>query len=169
MYLAQPYANLTQFAEPGHPGRSLLALYVVARFPVDGVLVKVAGRVQADPVTGRLVTVFEGQPALGGLPGLGGVPPVPFTTFTFRFHQGPTSPLVSPPVCGSYAASVALSPWSEPAEVLVPELHPFPITQGVEGGPCPTGGVPPLNRGWGGHERRQRGLLQPAVPADRTS
>ncbi|MGA9305252.1 MAG: hypothetical protein WBW31_07615, partial [Candidatus Sulfotelmatobacter sp.] len=54
VYLATPYAN--PFSEEGHPDGSLIALYVVARFPVRGVTVKVAGKVSADPITGRLIT-----------------------------------------------------------------------------------------------------------------
>jgi hypothetical protein len=129
VFIAQPYAN---------PFGSLIALYVVARFADRGVLVKVAGRVTADETTGRLVTTFEGLPPLDGLP------PVPFSTFTFKFREGATSPLVTPPVCGSYAVRAELSPWSEPAMVLTPELVPFNITQGFDGGPCPSGGVLPF-------------------------
>ena len=148
VFLAQPAPN----GEPGrNPFDSLLGIYVVARFKERGVLVKVAGRVSADPLTGRLVTVFEAQPELGLLPGdetqpgLSGLPPVPFTTFTFKFHQGATSPLVTPPVCGSYAASAELYPWSEPLLALVPELRAFTISQGVDGGACPSGGEPPFH------------------------
>ena len=99
VYLATPYANPfpepARAGEPAHPEGSLLALYVVARFPVRGVLVKVAGKVEANPVTGQLVTSFEGVPSLHG-PYLEGLPPVPFSLFTFQFHQGQTSPLVTP-------------------------------------------------------------------------
>ena len=59
-------------------------------------IVKVAGKVEANPVTGQLVTTFEGVPSLHG-PSLEGLPPVPFSLFTFQFHQGQTSPLVTPP------------------------------------------------------------------------
>ena len=52
VFLATPYAN--QFSEPGHPGGSLLALYVVARIPNRGVIVKSAGKVEANPFTGQL-------------------------------------------------------------------------------------------------------------------
>ena len=145
VYLAQPYANLAQFAEPGHPGGSLLALYVVASFPVDGVLVKVAGKVEANPVTGRLVTVFERQPALGGLPGLGGLPPVPFTTFTFKFPSGSHRSPGQPPGVRLLCGERGVEPVVRTGGSAGPQLHPFPITQGVEGGPCPTGGVPPLH------------------------
>jgi len=142
VYLAEP----APYGEPGkNPFDSLLALYVVARFPDRGVLVKVAGRVSADAHTGRLVTTFDAQPTLGpGQPGLGGLPPVPFRRFTFRFHQGTTSPLVTPPLCGTYAASAALNPWSEPEVVLIPVPRPFTITHSFDGGPCPSV-VPPFS------------------------
>jgi hypothetical protein len=142
VYIAQPYAN--PFPSPGHPSGSLLALYVVARFADRGVLVKVAGKVTPDEKTGRLTATFEGAPSLGGTPSLGGLPPVPFSRFTFKFLQGPTSPLVSPPVCGTYSAVASLTPWSEPALVLTPEPVPFDITQGFDGGPCPSGGRSPF-------------------------
>lgn len=140
VFIAEPAPN----GEEGrNPFDSLLALYVVARFPDRGVVVKVAGRVSVDQRTGRLVTTFERQPSLGGLPGLEGLPPVPFSTFTFKFRQGETSPLVSPPLCGSYAVSAALTPWSDPGLVLAPELRPFNIVEGFDGGSCPSG-VPPF-------------------------
>ena len=142
VYLATPYAN--PFSEPEHPDGSLLALYVVARFPVRGVLVKVAGKVEANPVTGRLVTSFEGVPSLHG-PYLEGLPPVPFSLFTFQFHQGQTSPLVTPPACGSYEVQAQLIPWSEPSQLLTDISPAFEITSGAGGGACPSGGVPPFN------------------------
>jgi hypothetical protein len=58
VYLAQPYGN--PFGSSEHPGGSLLALYVVAEG--SGALVKLAGHVEADPVTGQLTTRFEGNP-----------------------------------------------------------------------------------------------------------
>jgi uncharacterized repeat protein (TIGR01451 family) len=141
VFLAEPAPN----GEAGkNPFDSLLAIYVVARFKERGVVVKVAGRVSADERTGRLVTTFERQPRLGGAPGLEGLPPVPFTLFTFKFHQGTTSPLVTPPLCGAYAVIAQLSPWSDPQEALVPELHPFAISHGFDGGACPSG-TPPFS------------------------
>ena len=134
VYLATPYAN---------PFSELLALYVVARFPVRGVVVKVAGKVEANPVTGRLVTTFEGVPSLHG-PSLEGLPPVPFSLFTFDFHQGQTSPLVTPPACGSYEVEAQLVPWSEPSQLLTDMSPAFEISSGANGGSCPSGGTPPF-------------------------
>ena len=123
VYLATPHDN---------PFGSLLALYVVAKDPARGILVKVSGRVEPNPVTGQLVTTFPNNPQ------------VPFSKFTFSFHQGATSPLVSPPACGTYSASAQLTPWSDPGVARVLSSA-FPIEHGVQGGPCPSGGVPPFN------------------------
>jgi hypothetical protein len=136
VYIAQPYAN---------PFNALIGIYVVARFADRGVLVRVAGEVTPDERTGQLVTTFYRQPALGDLAALEGLPPVPFTHFTFKFRQGETSPLVTPPRCGSYAAAAALTPWSELEAVLARPAPAFTIAQGFDGGPCPSGGAPPFS------------------------
>jgi hypothetical protein len=130
VYLATPYDN--PFGEAGHPGGSLLAMYIVARIPNRGVIVTSAGKVETNPVTGRITTVFEDLPQL------------PFTTFTLSFRQGETSPLVTPPVCGTFTAQAELTPWSNPGEVLDEESPPFSIISGFGGSGCPTGGVPPF-------------------------
>ena len=165
VYLATPYANPfpepARAGEPAHPEGSLLALYVVARFPVRGVLVKVAGKVEANPVTGQLVTSFEGVPSLHG-PYLEGLPPVPFSLFTFQFHQGQTSPLITPPACGSYDVSAALNPWSEPSQLLSDISPAFEISSGAGDGPCPSGGTPPFAPGvTAGTENNDAGSYSP--------
>jgi hypothetical protein len=118
VFLAEPYKN--QFG-------SLLALYIVARIPDRGVIVRAAGEVKADGTTGRLVTVFDD------------LPPLPFSSFTFRFNQGATSPLVTPPRCGTYRVEAALIPLAVPSEVLTPEIPTFPISSN-----CPSEGAPPF-------------------------
>jgi hypothetical protein len=132
VYVATPYEN--PFPEPGHPGGSLLALYVVAKNPARGIIIRAAGQVQLDPITGQLVTTFKNTPQQ------------PFSRFRLKFRPGATAPLVSPPTCGTYAAQGALTPWSATPEES-PRLvssKPFEITQGVHEGPCPSGGVPPF-------------------------
>jgi hypothetical protein len=130
VFLAQPAPR----GEAGsNPFNSLLAIYIVARIPDRGIVVKAAGEVTADLSTGRLVTTFDD------------LPPLPFNLLTFDFSQGATSPLVTPPGCGQYAVRALLTPWSAPSEELAPEIPPFPITQGFDGGACPAGGVPPFD------------------------
>ncbi len=130
IYIATPYDN--PFPEPEHPGGSLLALYVVAKDPARGILIKVAGKITPNPVTGQLVTTFDENPQQ------------PFSKFTLKFRPGATAPLVSPPTCGAYSVPAALTPWSAPEEPRFVASQPFQITEGVHEGPCPTGGVPPF-------------------------
>jgi hypothetical protein len=131
IFIAQPYEN---------PSNSLVALYVVAKSPETGVLIKLAGKVTPDPVTGQLVTSFEGNPQL------------PFSHFNFHFREGQQAPLISPPTCGSYALQATLTPWSDPTSTLT-DTSSFTITKGAEGGECPTGGAPPF------HPQLQAGTL----------
>jgi hypothetical protein len=123
LYIAQPHDN---------PFDSLVALYIVLKNPTAGVLIKLAGKVTPNPVTGQLVTTFENNPQL------------PFDHFNFHFREGQQAPLVSPPACGAYDTQAQLTPWSEPTAALS-ETSSFAITQGFDGGACPEGGVPPFS------------------------
>ena len=72
VYLATPYEN---------PFSSLLALYIAVYDPISGVVVKVAGHVEADPTTGRLTTRFDENPQL------------PFEDLKVDFFGGPEASL----------------------------------------------------------------------------
>jgi hypothetical protein len=133
VYVATPFDN--PFSEPDHPNGSLLALYVVAKAPDRGIIVKAAGQVHLDPNTGQLTTTFLNNPQQ------------PFSRFRLKFRPGATAPLVSPPVCGAYSVQAALTPWSAPGESRLISSSPFGITQGVGEGSCPSGGVPPFAPG----------------------
>jgi hypothetical protein len=129
VYLATPHDN---------PFGSLLALYVVAKIPERGILVKQAGEVEANPVTGQLSTSFDN------------LPQIPFTSFKLHLQEGDRAPLVMPPACGSYDLTARFTPWSAldpdhplPREV-VTRTSSFKVDRGIDGGPCPTGGPPPF-------------------------
>ena len=132
IYIATPYDN--PFGEPDHPGGTLLALYVVAKDPARGIIVKVAGKIEPNPVTGQLVTTFLNNPQQ------------PFSKFTLKFRPGATAPLVTPPACGTYTTQAELTPWSAPGE---PRFvgSSFQIEGGIAGGSCPSGGIPPFKPG----------------------
>jgi hypothetical protein len=123
VYLAEPAPR----GEAGkNPFDSLLALYLIARIPDRGVLVKAPGQVTLNQVTGQIVTTFDDLPQL------------PFSLATFAFNQGANAPLVTPPSCGVYTVTAELTPWSNPAgAALAPPIPGFPITAS-----CPAGGVP---------------------------
>jgi uncharacterized repeat protein (TIGR01451 family) len=125
LFLAEP----APFGEPGkNPFGSLLAVYIVARIPNRGVLIKSPGLVQANELTGQLTTSFDD------------LPPLPFSVATFSFNQGANAPLVTPATCGLFTVTAALTPYSNPEGAPVtPLVPPFPISAG-----CPAGGAPPF-------------------------
>jgi uncharacterized repeat protein (TIGR01451 family) len=113
-----------------NPFGSLIAIYVAAHDPQSGVVLKFAGRVEPDPVTGQLTTRFSDNPQL------------PFEDLTVTFFDGPRAPLRTPARCGSYEVATSLTPWSAPASG--PADTPasaFGISSGPEGGPCPSGAL----------------------------
>jgi hypothetical protein len=134
LFLAQ--TNDPTTSQPGaeNPFDSLLALYIVARNPERGILIKAAGKVEPNAQTGQLVTTFDN------------LPQQPFSRFTLNFREGTRAPLVTPPACGTYVTKAHLTPWSAPGEATTVE-SPFRITTGVNGGPCPSSGTPPFRPG----------------------
>jgi len=124
VYIAEPYDN---------PFGTLLALYLVAKIPERGILVKQAGEVELNPETGQLVTTFDN------------LPQIPFDSFELRFKEGSRAPLVTPPACGVYRTVAKFIPWSaaDPSNPLPSEIveraSSFTVDQGPNGGPCPTG------------------------------
>jgi hypothetical protein len=128
MFFATPRAN--RFG-------TLIALYMVAKEPDRGILVKVAGRVDSDPATGRLTATFDDLPQL------------PYSHFNVHFREGQRSPLATPATCGAYATEVQTSPWLDPGLVLH-QSSPFTLSAGVGGGPCPAALAPFAPRASGG-------------------
>jgi hypothetical protein len=132
LYVATPFDN---------PFGSLIGLYLVAKIPDRGIVVKQAGVVRPDPVTGQLTSTFDD------------VPQFPITTFKLHFKEGGRAPLVTPPACGGYEVLARFTPWSAvdpdnptPAEI-VTRTDSFGIERGVDGGACPSGGTPPFHPG----------------------
>jgi hypothetical protein len=119
--------DLTGFAyvaaQSANPFGTLIALYVVVEDPVSGTLVKLALKVEPDPVTGQLLATAKNTPQL------------PFEDFKLHFFGGNRAPLATPAFCGGYATSASIAPWSgnEPAAVSSP---PFEINTGPNGSPC---------------------------------
>jgi hypothetical protein len=123
LYLAKPYEN---------PAGSLIGLYIVARAPQRGVLIKQFGKVIPNAQTGQLVTTFEG------------LPPLPYTDFKLVFREGSRGLLVTPPACGVYQTVTKLTPFSALSSPYT-VISSFQIDHGVEGGACPPSGTPPLH------------------------
>jgi hypothetical protein len=127
LYLAAPYEN---------PFGTLTALYMVARAPERGILVKQAGRIDMSGSTGQITTTFDN------------LPPIPFSSFKLHFREGARAPLATPQACGEYQTVAKLTPFSasSDAEAITKEAS-FQIEKGPEGGACPGGGLPPFHPG----------------------
>jgi hypothetical protein len=139
LFLAQPYRN---------PFGSLLALYLVAKAPDRGVLVKLAGRLSADAGSGRLEATFENLPQL------------PYSHLNVHFREGQRSPLATPPACGSYTSRTTLTAWLDPSQVFTGAIQ-FLLDKGIGGGPCPTGLAPFAPRSEAGTMNRNAGSYTP--------
>jgi hypothetical protein len=128
IYLASPQ----NFAGPlENPFGSLVAMYLVAKDPISGVLVKQAGHVQLS-ATGQLTGSFPN------------IPQLPFEDAEVEFFGGERAPLATPAHCGSYTTSATLEPWTN-NETIHEALHAtstFNITTGLGGGACPAPALP---------------------------
>jgi hypothetical protein len=132
VYVAEADDPKTSAPGAENPFDSLLAIYVVIENQARGILVKMAGKVSPDHETGQIVTTFDDLPR------------VAFESFDFRFREGPRAPLITPPACGTYTTQAEFTPYSNPQST-VHAAASFDITSGVNGGPCPQGGLPPFN------------------------
>jgi hypothetical protein len=131
LFVAEPYRN--RFG-------SLLAVYQVIKSEELGIVVKLAGEVQPHPQTGQILTTFGG-------PGTDPLPQLPFSEFRLRFREGGRSPLVTPNRCGAHEIEALFTPWADPDQPYE-TTSTFQISQGVGGGPCPSGALPPFDPGF---------------------
>jgi hypothetical protein len=123
-------------AKPGaeNPFGTLLSLYITVDDPLTGTVLKLPGRVDADPVSGQLTTTFDDNPQ------------VPFSSFRLHFTAGDRAPLLAPPACGHYEITTRMSSWAAadpdnptPAEI-VTRTSGYDVGTGPGGGACPASG-----------------------------
>jgi hypothetical protein len=123
--LDHPVKGTVYLARQGeNPFGSLIAVYVAVDDPLTGVIVKLAGKVDPNPLTGQLVTTFRENPQL------------PFEDFELDFKGGPTASLTTPSTCGTYTTATDLTPWTTPEGGDALPTSSFPIDAGAGGGPC---------------------------------
>jgi len=112
IYLAAPHDN---------PFGTLLSIYLVAEG--SGVTIKLAGRVEANAVTGQLTATFDDNPQ------------TPFSNLHLVFDGGPRAQLVTPRACGTYTTTATFTGWNGRTVESDPT---FTISgDGHGGGSCP--------------------------------
>jgi hypothetical protein len=126
-------------AQNENPFHTLLAGYIVVDDPTTGVLVKIPGRIDPDPVTGQLVASFDEAPQF------------PFSDLKLHIFGGPRASLMTPSVCGTYTTSGLLTPWSAPdSGPPVSTTDSFQISSGCGGGFSPSFTAGTVNNQAGG-------------------
>jgi hypothetical protein len=131
VYIAEPDDPAT--GEPGaeNPFDTLIAVYMVARSPQQGLVARASGEIVPNPVTGRLVARFVNLPQL------------PYSRFNVHFRDGQRSPLATPAKCGIYSTHLDVNSWLSTEEHMSIDA-PFQLDSGIGAGPCP-GDVEPFS------------------------
>jgi hypothetical protein len=113
-----------------NPFGSLLALYIAVNDPITGVVIKLPGKVETDPLTGQITNVFEQNPQL------------PFEDLKVDLFEGARAPLRTPQTCGesaataSFTTNTSLVPWTAPEGATAHPTDSFAMGQAPAGGPC---------------------------------
>jgi hypothetical protein len=132
-------------AQDRNPGHSRFGIYLVVQDETTGVLVKLFGTVEPDPVTGQITSKFDNTPQL------------PFEKLSLELFNGPRAALATPRACGGYATQALLTPWSgQPA---VESASGFAITSGPGGTGCAS--PQPFGPGFQAGTNRQAGAFTP--------
>ena len=150
IYLAQPDDPTTSMPGAENPFDTLVGIYLVAKSPERGILVKLAGKLVPDPGTGQLTATFEGLPQL------------PYTDLNVNFRTGQRAPLITPAFCGAATTGIDLTPWSGPGAKH--SNTDSAISTGIDAGPCPDGSTPTVQTRRGRRRsQRQRRLIHPLL------
>jgi len=129
VYLAQPDERTTPAAGAENPFDTMIALYLVAKSPRRGLLIKLAGKVSANPTNGRLTASFKDLPQL------------PYSEVQVNLYHGQRPFLVTPPACGAATTRMQLTPWAGASKDI---SSSWAIETGIADAPCPTGGPLPF-------------------------
>jgi hypothetical protein len=125
--LDHPLTGNVYLATPGrNPFGSLLALYIAVEDPATGIVIKLPGKVEADPQSGQLSATFSEAPQL------------PFEDLKLELFKGTAAPLRTPIACGDYTVESVMTPWSAPEGAVRRPKDSFAIAQGAAAGTCAT-------------------------------
>ena len=116
VYLATPFDN---------PFDSLLAIYLAIEDPQSGIIAKLAGKVEANPLSGQLTATFTESPEL------------PLEDVKLALYGGARGTLTTPLTCGTKTTVSDLTPWSTPEGADASPSDSFATSVAPFGGACP--------------------------------
>jgi hypothetical protein len=117
VFVAKPFAN---------PFGSLLAIYLAVEDEESGIVAKLAGKVEPNPLTGQLTATFTENPQL------------PLEDIRVHFFNGPNAALKTPLTCGPNITAATLTPWSTPEGADAQVMDSFEVQTSPGPGPCPS-------------------------------
>ncbi|MDW5598396.1 hypothetical protein VSS74_28815 [Conexibacter stalactiti] len=123
--LSEPLTGAVFLAAPSTS--QLLRIVLVAAG--QGVRLKLAGRIDADPVSGRLTTTFDQNPQL------------PFSALRMTLKGGPRAVLANARQCGPATTTFALTPYGGGATAVSHDTHA--VSGDGAGAPCAATGFAP--------------------------
>ncbi|HWX87976.1 MAG TPA: hypothetical protein VNX67_07370 [Solirubrobacteraceae bacterium] len=106
-----------------NPFHNFLSMYFVIHDENRGLLIKVPGRIDLDPSTGRITSTFDDLPQF------------PISDMELTFKSGVRSALVNPTTCGEKTITATFYSWSSP-EVPVTRTSSYDVTRKPDGSPC---------------------------------
>jgi hypothetical protein len=130
VYLAEPDDPATSAPGSENPFDTLISIYLLAKSPERGVMVKLAGKLVPNPENGTLTATFDDLPQL------------PYSELEIAFRSGQRSFLVTPPQCGYVPSEIEALPYGG-AQAPYDELSYTLLKSGSDGGACPSG-IPPF-------------------------
>jgi hypothetical protein len=114
IYIAQQNQN---------PFGTFLAMYFVIQDESRGLLVKIPGKIELDPVTGQIKTTFDELPQF------------PVSDLELSLKGGVRAGLVNPATCGSKQIKAEFFSWADPATP-VTKTSAYDVTEKPDGSPC---------------------------------
>ncbi len=119
----QPEGWIYVAKQNDNPFHNFLSLYLVIQEPERGILIKVPGRVDLDPVTGQITTTFDDLPQF------------PLEDMEMNLKGGLRAGLVNPQTCGKKTIKATFYSWHEPS---VPHTvnSNYEVTHNQDGTPC---------------------------------
>ena len=104
-----------------NPFNSLLAMYIAVKGP--GFYLKLPGKIETDPGTGQVTTIFDNNPQL------------PFEHLHLSLNGGPRAAISTPQKCGTYSVRTEFTSWKDDNPVVIDS--PFQVNEGCGGGFSP--------------------------------